>query len=711
MPVFDSGFFRRAPLCGLRLRAIGSLLFLAAAAAAAALPARGADGDTPPDTDALAALLAPLANLTTAGASVGVYYAGRLVHSSTYGFADVENRVPMTPATRTNLGSVSKQFTAWLILQAAAAGNLSLDDPVRDHIPELPAYDGADIRLHHLVYHTSGVRDLPSVLSFSTREYVGETPRARSVAMIARQSRLRFAPGARWEYSNSNYILLAEVLERLAGGVPLEEQLRAQIFEPLGMTSTELRGDPRRLYPRLAKSYISLSGEGDALGDLAGLRSAPHEWTAPGSTGILSTAADLAAWDANWSNNTLGGGADLVARAQAPFGMPPRPPADTVPGGSGNQYGAGLIPRTLANESLYLHGGMDAGYATLLLRVPSLRLGLFLATTSRAVFPNLDAAMIAALGALRADVFGALAAKVAADLAPTPTPTPPPVEAVNDPARLCALPPEAVSADAAARLVGVWVATGAGGQGAGGSPTFSLRLPRRAPAAATSNSGDGGGATGGAPSAPPPTLVADLGQATRVGLAAITPTVWVGSVAGVACGLVARFDEAADPPRVVLVLAPAAAAAAGGVGLAGANGTVGATLAATRPAAVQLSTDDLGRYTGSFYARDVGDTFVLRASAGGGLTVWNEWEDAPQMSLLPVVEGGGDGDGDGGGSRGFGGVFATANAWFLPWYGPERITLRFRGGASVAVGAVSAPNNVRLDGMAMELRRLETCAA
>jgi len=685
---------------------------VAAAAAAAALPARGADGDTPPDTDALAALHAPLANLTTAGASVGVYYAGRVVHKAAYGFADVENRVPMTPTTRTNLGSVSKQFTAWLVLQEAAAGNLSLDDPVRDHIPELPAYDGADMRLHHLIYHTSGVRDLPSILSFSTREYFGDIPRARSVAMIVRQSRLRFAPGARWEYSNSNYILLAEVLERLAGGVPLEELLRARIFEPLGMASTELRGDPRRLYPRLAKSYFSLSVAGGTPGDTptAGLRSSPNEWTAPGSTGVLSTVADLAAWDANWSNNTLGGGTDLVARAQAPFGTPPRPPANTVPGGNGNQYGAGLIFGTLANQSVYFHGGQDGGYTTLLLRVPSLRLGLLLAATSQSVFPNLNAALIAALGALRADVFGELAAEFAAALAPTPTPTPPPVEAVNDPARLCALPPVAVPADAAARLVGVWVATGPGGEGAGGRPTFSLHLPTPARAAAAS-SGEGGGATGGAPSPPPPTLVADLGETAPVVLTAITPTVWAGPVAGVDCGLVARLDEAADPPRVVLALAPAAAAAAGGGALAGANGTAGATLAATRPAAVQLSTDDLGRYTGSFYARDVGDTFVLRASAGGGLTVWNEWEDAAKASLLPVVEGGGDGDGEGGGSRGFGGVFATANAWVYPQFGLMRITLRFRGGANVAEGSVSAQDNARVDGMAMELRRLASCAA
>jgi len=502
-----------APLHCRPLRAIPLLLLVAAAAAAAAvaLPARGDDGDTPPDTDALAALHAPLANLTTAGAAVGVFYAGRLVHSAAYGWADVENRVRMTPATRTNVGSVSKQFTAWLVLQAEAAGNLTLDDPVRDYLPELPAYGGADLRLHHLVYHTSGVRDLPTVLSLSAWEDLGEIPRARSVAIIARQSRLRFTPGARWEYSNSNYILLAAVLERLAGGVPLEEQLRARIFEPLRMTSTEMRGDPRRLYPRLAKSYTSLPVTAGAAGDapLAGLRRAAHEWTAPGSTGILSTAADLAAWDANWSNNTLGGGAALVARAQAPYGLPPRPPAGAVPDGNGTKYGAGLFSTTLANRTVFLHDGADAGYVTLLLRVPSLRLGLFFAATSRDVFPRVSATMVAALGALRPDVFGGEAAAVAAALESTPTPSPLPVEAAIDAARLCALPPVAVPADAAARLAGVWVATGARGGRAGGRPTFSLSLPTPAPAAAAAaaasgGDGDGDATAGGSPPPPPP---------------------------------------------------------------------------------------------------------------------------------------------------------------------------------------------------------------
>jgi len=503
-----------APLRCLRLRAIPLLLLVAAAAAAAAaLPARGGDGDTPPDTDALAALHAPLANLTTAGAAVGVFYAGRLVHSAAYGFADVENGVRMTPATRTNVGSVSKQFTAWLVLQAAAAGNLTLDDPVRDYLPELPAYGGADLRLHHLVYHTSGVRDMPTVLSLSAWEDLGEIPRARSVAVIARQSRLRFPPGARWEYSNSNYILLAAVLERLAGGVPLEALLRARIFEPLGMAATELRGDPRRLYPRLANSYASVPAAGGAAGDapLAGLRRAPREWTAPGSTGILSTAADLAAWDANWSNNTLGGGADLVARAQAPFGLPPRPPAGVAPGGNGTQYGAGLFPTTLANRTVFLHDGVDAGYITLLLRVPSLRLGLLLAATSTDVFPRVYATMVAALGALRPDVFRGEAAAVAAALASTPTPSPLPVGADVDPDRLCALPPVAVPAGAATRLAGVWVATGGLGGRGGGRPTFSLSLPTPAPAAAeaaaatataaaaAASGGDGDAAAGGTP--------------------------------------------------------------------------------------------------------------------------------------------------------------------------------------------------------------------
>ena len=131
--------------------------------------------------------------------------------------ADLEHDVRITPETIFEAGSVSKQFTAAAVLQLARDGRLSLDDPVRKYVPELPEYD-TPVRIRHMLTHTSGLRDWGSVAAIAgwprtTRAHT----HAHVLEIVHRQEALNFPPGTRWSYSNTGYNLAAIIVERVSG--------------------------------------------------------------------------------------------------------------------------------------------------------------------------------------------------------------------------------------------------------------------------------------------------------------------------------------------------------------------------------------------------------------------------------------------------------------------------------------------------------------
>jgi CubicO group peptidase (beta-lactamase class C family) len=190
----------------------------------------------------------------TPGCAIGVAQRGRVLLERAYGMADLERSVALTPASILEAGSVSKQFTAAAVLLLAGDGKLKLDDPVRRWVPELPDVM-QPITLRHLLNHTSGLRDWGSVAGIA-----GWPRNTRALdhtvvlQIIARMRELNFPPGTEYEYSNSNYNLLAIVAER-ASGESLPAFTRRRIFQPLGMTSTSWRDDAMRVVHGRALSY------------------------------------------------------------------------------------------------------------------------------------------------------------------------------------------------------------------------------------------------------------------------------------------------------------------------------------------------------------------------------------------------------------------------------------------------------------------------
>jgi CubicO group peptidase (beta-lactamase class C family) len=221
------------------------------------------------------------------GASLLVVKDGKPLVRKGYGLAVVEDGTKATPATNYRLASVTKQFTAAAILLLAQDGRLTLDDPVRKWLPELPASDAA-ITLRQLLTHSSGLVDYEDLIPPGTTQQVSD---ADVLRMLSAAHANYFAPGTAYRYSNSGYVLLGLVIEK-ASGQSLPAFLHDRIFQPLGMDHTLLYEHGRG--PEVTHRAYGYSEEGGHW-----LRTDQSVTSATrGDGGIYSSIDDLARWDA-----------------------------------------------------------------------------------------------------------------------------------------------------------------------------------------------------------------------------------------------------------------------------------------------------------------------------------------------------------------------------------------------------------------------------
>ncbi len=198
------------------------------------------------------------------GAAVLVVQDGRVLLSKGYGLANVEGKEQIRPDTVFDLASVSKQFTAMAILMLAERGKLSLDDPLTKFFPEFPAY-AQKITVRHILNHTSGLPDYMGAFTSTGKidkdwKAGGFEPTSADVVkLLSEQKEARFAAGEKWEYSNSGYVVLGQIVLK-ASGKPLPQFLKENVFEPLGMKSTLVADESR---PKIKNRAISYAPEGD----------------------------------------------------------------------------------------------------------------------------------------------------------------------------------------------------------------------------------------------------------------------------------------------------------------------------------------------------------------------------------------------------------------------------------------------------------------
>lgn len=216
------------------------------------------------------------------GLALAVIRDGKILKMRTYGFADVDSKLPVTINTVFRIGSVRKQFVATAIMMLVEEGKISLDDPVSKYL------DGTQkrwqrISIRHLLTHTSGIPDFNNE-DIRVKDGPGNYDHRVLDALVKR--RLHFAPGDEWRYSNSNYHLLGMIIQKITGK-SYDDFLRKRIFEPLGMAQTTIFHECGT-YPDLAMGYRWHDG--------LHRTGAPFGITAGGST--LSTISDMAKWDA-----------------------------------------------------------------------------------------------------------------------------------------------------------------------------------------------------------------------------------------------------------------------------------------------------------------------------------------------------------------------------------------------------------------------------
>jgi CubicO group peptidase (beta-lactamase class C family) len=262
-------------------------LFVACAIAAALAGCRR-DPATPASTsaDGLAAVAQrAFERRQLPGLAVVVLDGDAVLLSRGYGSADLARQTPVGEGTIFQLGSISKQFLAALVVAMAGDGTLSLEDPVVRHLPGLVHVSPA-VRIRHLLSHTSGIRELfqlPGAL-----EAFDDLSRTRSALLdTVRQAPVDFAPGARWSYSNTNYTLLAAIVEGVTG-MPYEDAISRRLFAPHSLASLrQCRSIPAG--PTEAVGYVR-RGE-------VNVPAAPEnmEWIR-GDGGFCGTASDLARW-------------------------------------------------------------------------------------------------------------------------------------------------------------------------------------------------------------------------------------------------------------------------------------------------------------------------------------------------------------------------------------------------------------------------------
>ncbi len=251
--------------------------------------------NTDVDTSAIDDLFSQWDEEGSPGCAVGIYHEDEIIYENGYGEANLDYGIPNKPGTVFYIGSVSKHFAAAAIAILADKEKIDLDEDINEYIEEMPEYDET-IRIKDLVYHTSGIYDLYSLLSLAGINVENVLSLQDKVDLISSQSTLNFEPGSDYMYSNSGYTLMNKVIKE-ASGKTLPEFTDAYIFEPLGMEDTHFHDDRTKIVPRRALSYQP-DGDGFSLSYI-------NNFEGVGPGGLYTTIEDMLKWDSNFYDNQI----------------------------------------------------------------------------------------------------------------------------------------------------------------------------------------------------------------------------------------------------------------------------------------------------------------------------------------------------------------------------------------------------------------------
>jgi len=301
--------------------------------------------------------------------SVLVARGPQVLLSKGYGFANLEWDIPNAPSTKFRLGSVTKQFTAASILLLEERGKLSTRDPVKKYLPDAPAaWD--KVTIFHLLTHTSGI---PSFTGFPDYRKIEPFP-ATTAELVARfrDKPLEFEPGAKWNYSNSGYVLLTYLIEKITGG-SYEKFVQENIFTPLAMRESGYDSNTAVIAHR-ASGYVPAKDAFENAGFV-------HMSIPRGAGGLYSTTEDLFKWE-----QALFGGKLLKPASLEKMTTPFK-----------QDYAFGLGVHTVGGHKVIDHNGGIEGFNTALAYYPEDKLTVVVLANVNGQAPEEIAAKLAAV--------------------------------------------------------------------------------------------------------------------------------------------------------------------------------------------------------------------------------------------------------------------------------------------------------------------------
>jgi CubicO group peptidase (beta-lactamase class C family) len=284
------------------------------------------------------------------GASIAVVQNGQTVFSKGYGMANLEYDVPIETNSIFHIASISKQVTAFAILLLEEDGKLSMDDDIRDYLPEVPDF-GTPITLRHLANHTSGLRDQWNLIVMAGWRMDDVITTEQVMRLVAKQKELNFQPGEEFLYCNTGFTLLAEIVNRVTG-MSFADFTQQRIFTPLQMENTLFYDDHEKLVKNRVYSYYK---------DGNNYQKSKLSYAIPGATSLFTTPEDLAKWAMNFENPKVGTEESL--RKMEVKGV--------LNNGDSTNYGLGQSIDTYNGLYKVGHGGSDAGFRSQISRFPN----------------------------------------------------------------------------------------------------------------------------------------------------------------------------------------------------------------------------------------------------------------------------------------------------------------------------------------------------
>ncbi|MBX2876103.1 MAG: beta-lactamase family protein [Saprospiraceae bacterium] len=302
------------------------------------------------------------------GLALGIVQNGVVLYEKYHGYAELNHEIPITPRTRFNIASNAKQFTALCMLKLISEEKLGPKEDIRKYLPELyKNYEGS-ITIEQLITHSSGIRDIYNLLSIKGKTWwaTNGLDNGDALELLEQQTGLNFAPGSQYLYSNSNYILLTEIVSRVVG--QSFAKYAKELFESIGMPNTEFATNYMNLMPFKSRPYANWGT----------WKEYPSITDVHGDGGLFSTLEDQMRWEQivqGKANDVLS--KELVGQSQAP-----------LPGAAIQSYGYGLEFSTFRGLPYIYHDGATGAYNASLHRFPEQRLSILVLSNSGQVAPN-----------------------------------------------------------------------------------------------------------------------------------------------------------------------------------------------------------------------------------------------------------------------------------------------------------------------------------